>query len=96
MEKDDSKGNAPQKESIGDVLKKYKEGTSGSPVQAVPAPPTAAANVPSVGFNQEAIEKAMSQETDPDLMTSYEIVKLPSQGLFYANKISEVNVEYMT
>jgi hypothetical protein len=39
---------------------------------------------------------AMSKETDPDLMTSYEIVKLPSKGLFYKNKISEVAVEYMT
>jgi hypothetical protein len=29
-------------------------------------------------------------------MTSYEIVKLPSKGLFYANQINEVNVEYMT
>ena len=38
----------------------------------------------------------MSQETDTDLMMSYEIVKLPSKGLFYKNKISEVNVEYMT
>jgi len=27
---------------------------------------------------------------------SYEIVKLPSKGLFYQNKITEVNVEYMT
>ena len=38
----------------------------------------------------------MSKETDPDLMTSYEIVSLPSKGLFYSHGISEVNVEYMT
>ena len=29
-------------------------------------------------------------------MTSYEIVKLPSKGIFYSHKISEVAVEYMT
>lgn len=38
----------------------------------------------------------MAKETDPDLLMSYEIVKLPSQGIFYKNGISEVNVEYMT
>ena len=41
-------------------------------------------------------QKTMTKETDPDLMTSYEIIKLPSEGLFYENKISEVSVEYMT
>ena len=38
----------------------------------------------------------MSKETDPDLITTYEIVKLPSKGLFYKNGLSEINVEYMT
>ena len=47
-------------------------------------------------FNQQEFEKAMSKETDPDLMTSYELVKLPSKGIFYSHKISEVAVEYMT
>ena len=47
-------------------------------------------------FNPEQYQNAMSQETDPDLMMSYEVVKLPSKGLFYKNRISEVNVEYMT
>jgi hypothetical protein len=84
-------------------IKKNQEDTTDSPVKAVPAPVQAVppqslvgANVPSVGFNQEAIEKAMSQESDPDLMTSYELVKLPSGGRFYSHKISEVSIEYMT
>jgi hypothetical protein len=47
-------------------------------------------------FNQQDFERTISKETDPDLMTSYEIVSLPSKGLFYPSKISEVNVEYMT
>ena len=70
-----------------------------SPAPApVPMPEATPSSIPSAAstFNKEQYEKAMSTETDPDLMTSYEIVKLPSQGLFYKNGISEVNVEYMT
>jgi hypothetical protein len=81
----------PKKESIGEVLKKYKEARSEGAVPSnnvIPEMPKA--------FNSEDFEKTMARETDPDLMTSYEIVKLPSKGLFYKNKISEVNVEYMT
>jgi hypothetical protein len=44
----------------------------------------------------EIENQTFAKETDPDLITSYEIVKLPSQGMFYKNGISEVNVEYMT
>lgn len=33
---------------------------------------------------------------DPDLTVGFEIVKLPSKGLFYSNGVSEVTVEYMT
>jgi len=102
MENENQK-QVPQREPIGDVLKKYKEmrndGTLPSPESVTSAPleavPTSIPPAAST-FNPEEYEKAMSQETDPDLMTSYEIVKLPSKGLFYKNKISEVNVEYMT
>ena len=92
----------PQKEPIGDVLKKYKqmhdEGTLPSPDSVTSAPLEAKSDSipPSTNFNKQEFENVMSKETDPDLMTSYEIVKLPSKGLFYKNKISEVNVEYMT
>lgn len=37
-----------------------------------------------------------AKETDPDLITTYEAVKLPSKGVFYKNSLSTVNVEYMT
>lgn len=85
-------GNIPQKESVADALKKYKQATDTSETStvvnaAIPKPPV---------FNPQEFEKTMSRETDPDLMTSYEIVKLPSKGLFYSHGISEVNVEYMT
>ncbi|MFW5847388.1 MAG: hypothetical protein ACOCVF_00515 [bacterium] len=48
------------------------------------------------------IKKSINQykepqgETDPDLIISYEIIDLPSKGLFYPNKISKLKVEYMT
>lgn len=87
--------NLPQKESISDALKKYKESTGGQVNfnqpnvigDSIPKAPT---------FNQQDFEKTMSKETDPDLMIAYEIIKLPSKGLYYSHGISEVNVEYMT
>lgn len=89
----------PQKESIQELLKKYQENKDNMSMthetkisnsvinDSIPKPPT---------FNPQDFEKTMSKETDPDLIISYEIVKLPSRGLFYSNGISEVNVEYMT
>lgn len=89
----------PQKEKIGEVLKRYKEmRNDGSlPTEIRTAPNVMADSIPRPNtFNQEEFQKTMSRETDPDLMTSFEIVKLPSKGLFYANGLSEVAVEYMT
>jgi len=93
----------PKREAIGDVLKKYKEmRNDGSlpSVDSIESLPIEAKNtsIPTApsSFNHKEYESVMSKETDPDLMTSYEIVKLPSKGLFYKNGISEVNVEYMT
>ena len=77
--------NLPEKESISDALKKYKQ--SNVVGDSVPKPPK---------FNPEEFENTMNRETDPDLMTSYEIIKLPSKGMFYSHGISEVEVEYMT
>ena len=99
-----SEDKTPKKEPIGDVLKKYKqmrdEGTLPSPESVTSTPvekpieaAPAAIPPPASAFNPQEYENTMSQETDPDLMTSYEIVKLPSKGLFYKNKIKEVNVE---
>ncbi len=42
------------------------------------------------------IKSTIQKETDPDLMITYELVKLPSKGLFYSNKLSELAVEYLT
>jgi hypothetical protein len=83
MTKDKVADNMPTKESITDALNRYKHAT-----------PPVGNSIPNSDFSD--YEKTMSKETDPDLMTSYEIVKLPSQGLFYVNRVSEVNIEYMT
>lgn len=87
----------PQRESISDALKKYKEVINNSNNNGQPEPFIATnTSIPKTGYNPQDYEKIMSKETDPDLMTSFEIVKLPSKGLFYPNGISEVSVEYMT
>jgi hypothetical protein len=83
----DNENQIPQKESIADALKNYKNINNSVTSTSIPKP---------TSFNQQEFEKTMSKETDPDLMTTYEIVKLPSKGMFYENKLSEVNVEYMT
>lgn len=75
----------PQREGVQDLIEKMKKNT------------TLTSDIPKTqSFNTKEFEKTMSMETDPDLMMSYEIVKLPSEGKFYSNGLSEVNVEYMT
>jgi len=86
--------NIPQKESISESLKKYKEAIDKKPKKVNEVVPD---SIPkATAFNPHNFENLMSKETDPDLMTSYESIKLPSNGLFYSHHISEVNVEYMT
>lgn len=84
----------PKRESIGEVLRKYKEHRDENP-DIIPQQPTNIVT-PQQQFNSQDFESTMNKETDPDLMMSYELVKLPSKGLYYNNKISEVSVEYMT
>jgi len=45
---------------------------------------------------QQMYDPQQQRETDPDLIAGYEIVKLPSKGLFYKNGISEAEVFYLT
>jgi hypothetical protein len=63
---------------------------SGQPTP-VPVPPQKI-NVQS----PENFQSKMSQETDPDLMMSYEMVELPSKGDFYVDKLDKVKIEYLT
>ena len=88
------KGTLPSPESVTSLpLNTEHQQTTPTPT---PIPEAKSNSIPSSAFNPEDYQNAMSRETDPDLMTSYEIVKLPSQGLFYKHGILEVNVEYMT
>lgn len=55
-------------------------------------------NVPSLPkFDPTAYEKNVTDQlTDTDLIVGFDTVKLPSKGIFYKNKVSEVVVEYLT
>lgn len=44
---------------------------------------------------QKTIASQMNQ-IDPDLVVDFDVVKLPSKGIFYKNGIKEVEVEYLT
>ena len=94
--------NIPQKQSIEDALSRYKEKQSEmnsseeSNKQTVVPDSIPKSTAPIPAQNKENFEKTMMQETDPDLMTSYEIIDLPSKGLFYPDGLSQVAVEYMT
>lgn len=94
----------PQKENIGDVLKRFKEQQNKSNQQTninkgnenISTHPQVEKMVTNQQQIQREMENALSKETDPDLLISYEIVYLPSKGIFYDNGLAEVNVEYMT
>jgi hypothetical protein len=47
-------------------------------------------------YDPSKMEKKLSQETDPDLIMTYEIVPLPSKGKFYPDGLKEVKIEYLT
>jgi hypothetical protein len=84
--------NTEQKKSVADSLREYKE--KKGETQNETKLSSSIHEAPK--FNKEAFEQTMTKETDPDLMTSFETVKLPSKGLFYSNGLSEVNIEYLT
>lgn len=89
--------NQPQKKSMGEVINEYREKNN---IQSDPK----TANIPKTNMSEnlgnmntpEQFQEMMQKETDPDLIISYEIIKLPSKGLFYKNNISELKIEYMT
>lgn len=93
MINDNTSNNTPKRENIQDLLNKYKDQHNLNDNNVV----VTGNSIPKpVSYNPQTFEQTMSKETDPDLMISYEVVKLPSKGLFYQNHLSEVNVEYMT
>lgn len=97
----------PQKKPMSEVIQDYKSKHQvGNPdidpemaakTAGIPTSPVSDMNIPSAGqFAPEQFQEVMQKETDPDLIISYESIKLPSEGLFYNHKIGEVAVEYMT
>jgi hypothetical protein len=53
------------------------------------------ANMPKYDMNAYD-QKLIDQMQDSDLEVGVDVVKLPSKGIFYKNKISELTVEYLT
>jgi len=53
-------------------------------------------NMPTMNTDMGNYETVATKETDPDLIIGFENVQLPSKGMYYPNKLSEVRVEYMT
>lgn len=86
--------NMPEKQSISDALKKYKEQINQNENKI--APDSIPKSSPTPMMTKEELEHTLNKETDPDLITSYELVDLPSKGIFYPNNLSQVAVEYMT
>ncbi len=87
----------PQKKSMSDVVKEYKEKNINEVPDIDPTQLASTANIPTAAsFNPQQYQEVMQQETDQDLVISYEMIKLPSEGLLYEHKIGEVAVEYMT
>lgn len=88
-----------QKENISDALSAFKEsridGNQESHQQIIEETNKVQLEATKVPKFQD-YEKILSEETDPDLKTVFEIIKLPSKGLFYENGVSELMVEYMT
>lgn len=78
-----------QKENVSDLIQKLKNNEINNQVKSDVIPKMNS-------FNPSEHQKTLSKETDPDLIITHEIVKLPSKGLFYKNNISEIALEYMT
>lgn len=100
--------NTPQRENISDALKKYKEQINDGNTKNVTQPTNQQTDEkktstipfpkpsPAPMLSKTDLENTLSKETDPDLLTSYELIDLPSMGLFYDDGLSQVAVEYMT
>ena len=79
--------------SISELVNEYKN-KGELKKQTINVTPT---SIPSANHNpNEHYNQVMNKETDPDLIISFELIKLPSKGVFYPHGIDEVKVEYMT
>lgn len=86
--------NQSEKKPLSEMVNQYKQKNQINSGDNLENNMAKTANIPN--NNTSYYQEMMQKETDPDLIISYEVVKLPSKGLFYENKLSEVQVEYMT
>ena len=82
-----------EKVALNDAIENFKkQKQSGDPTQTMATPAT----IPTkTAFNANDVYSNVTKETDPDLMVGYEIIDLPSKGLFFT-KVPQVRVEYLT
>src|ERR1035437_9504097 len=84
------------KNDLNEALNKYKQ-TNLSLTNPENKAIASTANIPTAStYDPSSFQSKMSQETDLDLTVGYEIIKLPSDGIFYKHGMNEVKVEYMT
>jgi hypothetical protein len=85
------------KNDLNDALNKYKENNNLNIINPENKANIAATSIPNSNIiNQNDLQKNLEMETDPDLIIGYEIIKLPSEGIFYKNKVKELTIEYLT
>jgi len=101
MQDDTKNQNGDKTESITDMVNKFNinnepDVEQGSVVKGTSLPEAKTSTPNSSNFKSSNYNEMMNKETDPDLMIVHEIIKLPSKGVFYANGMSELQVEYMT
>ena len=90
--------NQPNRNPLKDIANEYKRIKSGTPTSEnneVKAKPMDVPSHKPPKLDSDYVNE-LSKETDPDLITVTEIVKLPSKGLYYPDGLSEVEVEYLT
>lgn len=79
-----------------DNLNKSKNPAVQQPATQQPQPVTMSGFQNIESYQQNAEKMFQQSYVDPDLTVGFEMVKLPSKGIFYPSKVSEVVVEYMT
>lgn len=84
------------KKALQDSINNFKERQLNADIPENRAKLAASAVAPSNSFDANSYQQKMMQETDPDLVVGSEVIKLPSDGIFYPNNLSEILVEYLT
>jgi len=87
-----------EQKALRDSLERFQnnKNSQNSPTQSTDAF-NAATTIPTQQpYKSDNQQQVMSKESDPDLIIDFDMVSLPSKGVFYQNKIAEIKVEYLT